>query len=79
MTPYMAVRPHLQNYLRMVSLYAIATAPYSLELALKKITTVKKRCTIRNSIGNSSFQYLLKDFIISTTIVKKFAYAEANR
>ena len=36
MTTYIALRPQLQNYLRMVSKYAIATSPSLLALALKK-------------------------------------------
>ena len=36
MTPYMSLRPHMQNYLRMVSIYVITTAPSLLALALKK-------------------------------------------
>ena len=79
MTSYMALRLHLQTYLRVVSIYI------QLQLHLrhwqwppKKVTTLKKRCTLATGIGNSFLRYLLVNFIIPTTIAKKFAYAEAN-
>ena len=34
--PYMVLRPHLQNYLHMVRIYASATSPSPLALAVKK-------------------------------------------
>ena len=44
MTCYMARQPHLQNYLRMVSIHAIPTTLSHWHWPSKKITTLNKRC-----------------------------------
>ena len=54
----MALRPHLQNYLRMVSIYAIAISLSPLAFASKKITTLMKRCFQGVIIGNATLQHL---------------------
>ena len=64
----------------MVRIFAITTSPSPLALALqKKITTLKKRCTIGIGMGNSPLQHLHQDLIIPISIAKKFAFAETYR
>ena len=81
MTSCVAQRSHLQNYLRIVSIYVIATSTSPLALAPKNDYHALDTAYSRDRVlAIRLFIIYTRPYnSILTAIAKKFAYSEVNR